>query len=603
VDVRESQPPLGVGVGNLSGISASLIFASLADDVLRTLEPELSYVRLKSGETLFTAGEPGDALYVVVYGRLRALLRGDSDDHQVFGEIGRGESVGEMAVLTGEPRSATVYAIRDTALVRLSKASFERVIVNHPRAMLEMTRLIVTRYRRIINPSSQLQPVAIAVVPCHAAIPAADFTAGLIRALSPGRKVLLLDAASVPQRQPTTDHVPRDVEESDLAGWLHDQELQHDFVIYLADPEPSSWTRLCMRQADLVLFVAGGAAATLQAGLETIGGGAAPGARRELVLLTNGGAPSGTADWLARVSVSAHHHLDLRVPHHYDRLARMLTGRAIGLVLGGGGARALAHIGVIRALEEAGIPIDLVGGTSSGAIVGGQYASGWESARILEESRRVLIEQGSLNDFTLPVIALLRGKRQLRMLQALFGDRRIEDLPVSYFCISTNLTRSTCMVHRTGGLANGVAASCAVPGLTPPRAYGRDILVDGGVLNNLPVNIMRASGRGPVFASSVSPGADLSLDQEYPDSPSPWRLVASWLNPWGTPMLIPSIASILMRTYSLQESLPGAPADLVVESPADSYKLRDWHALNEIAEIGYRAAVPAIEQWQRQQLA
>ena len=95
------------------------------------------------------------------------------------------------------------------------------------------------------------------------------------------------------------------------------------------------------------------------------------------------------------------------------------------------------------------------------------------------------------------------------MLETLFTARRIEDLPLSFFCVSTNLTRSTCMVHRTGVLASAIAASCAMPGLSPPRVDGRDILVDGGVLNNLPVNIMRSSARGPVFASSVSPRADL----------------------------------------------------------------------------------------------
>ena len=128
----------------------------------------------------------------------------------------------------------------------------------------------------------------------------------------------------------------------------------------------------------------------------------------------------------------------------------MLTGRAIGLVLGGGGARGLAHIGVVRAIEEAGVPIDLVGGTSAGAIIGGQVASGWDSARILAESRRVLVEDGSLNDFTLPLVALLRGNRYIRMLDKLYRERRIEDLPISFFCVSANLTRSTCMVHRSG---------------------------------------------------------------------------------------------------------------------------------------------------------
>ena len=201
-----------VGAGNY-GISTSPIFASLAADALASLESELWYVRLKSGETLFAAGEPGDSLYVVVFGRLRALIRNTPRGDQVLGEIGRGEAVGEMALLTGEPRSATVYAIRDTALVKLSKAAFDRVIERHPQVMLEMTRLIVARYQRIIDPSSHTQPVSLAVVPCDAGVPMADFSAGLVRALSPGRNVLSVDSERLQrERAAPADGLTLDVE-------------------------------------------------------------------------------------------------------------------------------------------------------------------------------------------------------------------------------------------------------------------------------------------------------------------------------------------------------------------------------------------------------
>lgn len=605
--LREPLNQLGVEVGPLTSIATSPMFGSLADPALRGLESELSYVSLKSGETLFAAGDPGDALYVVVFGRLRALLGKGPRGDQILGEIGRGEAVGEMALLTGEPRSATVCAIRDTQLMKLSKAGFERLVERQPQLMLEMARLIIARYQRVIHPSAKSQPVALAVVPCDAGVPVADFTAGLVRALSPGRRVLALDPERLQrERGAARDRRSLDLDSADLASWLHEQELQHDYLIYAADRLPSPWSRLCVRQADMVLLVGTtGAAGTLEPGLlETIvSGDGATRARRELVLLYDSGQrmPYGTADWLARLPVSGHHHVDPRLPRDYERLARMLTGRAIGLVLGGGGARGLAHIGVIRALEEARIPIDLVGGTSSGSIIAGQYASGWESARILAESRSVLVEDGSLNDFTLPIVALLRGRRYIRMLEKLFADRRIEDLPLAFFCVSTNLTRSTCMVHRAGLLRRGVAASCAVPGLGPPIADGRDILVDGGIVNNLPVDIMRGLGRGPVFASSVSPRADLCLDREYAELPSPWRVLVSWLNPFGTPLLVPSITSILMRTVSLQQVTSGEPPDLVVEPPGGGYKLLDWRSLDKIMETGYRAAVPAIERWQAQQ--
>jgi predicted acylesterase/phospholipase RssA len=184
------------------------------------------------------------------------------------------------------------------------------------------------------------------------------------------------------------------------------------------------------------------------------------------------------------------------------------------------------------------------------------------------------------------------------MLEQLFADRRIEDLPLDFFCVSTNLTRSTCTVHRNGLLSDALSASCAVPGLRPPRSDGRDILVAGGVLNNLPVDVMRAAGRGPVFASSASPRADLCLDREYPDFVSPWRVLLSWLNPWGTPILVPTLANILVRTYTIQDMTSAEPADLMVEPSGDCINHVDHQAIDAIADAGYRDAMQAIERWQ-----
>ena len=496
-----------------TSLAFSPLFASLADSVLRSLAPELSRVRLRGGQTLFAQGEPGDALYVVVFGRLRAEQREASGQGRVLGEIGRGESVGEMALLTGEPRSATVSAIRDTELVMLTKTAFEQLVEREPRVMLEMARLLIERYQRMLQPTTVTRPVTLALVPCHPDLPIVDVASKLVEALSPGRQVLWLDLPRLERERGAAAGVPIDLESPALAGWLHEQEREHDFLVYVAEPQASPWTHLCVRQADVVLFVGqSGGADRLVPGLhEAFGTVGESGARRELVLLYDSAQrlPEGTAAWQARIAVHDHHHLDPRLPKHYDWLARMLTGQAIGLVLGGGGARGLAHIGVVRAMEEAGVPIDLVGGTSAGAIIGGQVASGWDSAHILAESRRVLVEDGSLNDFTLPLVALLRGNRYIRMLDKLYRERRIEDLPISFFCISANLTRSTCMVHRSGLARRAVAASMAVPGLGPPVINDRELHVDGGVVNNLPVDIMRGFGRGPVVASSVSPRTEV----------------------------------------------------------------------------------------------
>ena len=589
------------------------LFGSLGPSALANLESELTSVRLRAGETLFEAGDEGDALYVVVFGRLRAFLRDGADGGQVLGEIGRGESVGEMALLTSARRSANVTAIRDTELVRLSKESFERMVERQPEIMLAITRLIIGRYQRVIGPAERAQPETLAIVPCNPGIATTEIAAALARALPNSNRLLTVDSGLVKRdlgidvNQPSTG-----LEESGLAGWLHEQEMQPGMMLYVADPQPSPWTRICVRQADVVLLVgAAGAAGQLTAGLLELCGARDPmsGARRELLLVYDSSTeqPHGTAEWLARVTVSAHHHVDPRVPGDFDRLARMLTGRALGLVLGGGGARGLAHIGILRALEDANLPIDLVGGTSIGSFIAAQCAIGWNSARIREETRRVLVDGRSLNDFTLPILALLYGKRFADMFKDFFGERRIDDLPLHFYAIATNLTQSCCTVHRSGFLWKAVASSMSVPGLGPPIFEGLDLLVDGGVVNNLPVDVMRGFDRGPVFASSVSARVEMRLDKEYAQPLSPWRVLASWVNPFGTPLQVPSIMDVLMRTASLQSVASRekgfADADLVIEPPNAGFKLLDWSAIDRIVESGYRCAVPAIEKWQASQRA
>lgn len=580
--------------------SSSSLYRLLAEEPPPALAAELTRVRLAAGEVLFRAGGPGDALYLVVYGRLRALLEDGRDEPTVLGEIGRGESVGEMAVLTGDPRSATVCAIRPTELVRLDRTGFDRLVEQHPAVTLELTRLVVDRYRRTLAPPEADRPATIALVPAHPDVPLGPFSRRLAEALAAHHTLLHLSSDRVAGMRERADP-----DDADLLAWLHAMELEHGGLIYEADPTPTRWTRLCTRQVDTILVV-GSLDETRPPDprlVEAVGRGTGKvGPRRELVLLRSAasGLPTGTDRWRSWIRPDEHHHVDPDRGGDMERLARLLTGEARGLVLGGGGARGWAHIGVIRALEEAGLPVDRVGGSSIGAMIGAQYASGWSPERMREESRRVFIEQGSLNDYTLPVFSVLRGRRYVGLLGTLFGERRIEDLPLGFFCTSTNLTRGELMVHRSGLLRRWVRASMAVPGLGPAVYHDREVLVDGGALDNLPTGVMRDEGRGPVYAVSVSPEEELELDREYSDMMSPWRHLLDRANPFAEPARVPNIATLLLRTVSLPVLESGEKgreaADLVFRPPVARYRLLEWDAMDELIEIGYRTAVSVLEE-------
>ena len=287
-----------------------------------------------------------------------------------------------------------------------------------------------------------------------------------------------------------------------------------------------------------------------------------------------------------------------------ERLARRLTGKSVGLVLSGGGARGFAHIGVIQALEEAGIPIDRLGGTSMGAVIAAQYAAGLDPPAMLELNR-VWQERNPLWDLTLPLIALVSGRTGLRILERMFGDRRIEDLWLDFFCCSTNLTRSELSVHRDGPLARWVRASISIPGIAPPlRIENGDLLVDGGVLNNLPADVMRLLGSGRTIAVDVALPGDLIMDPHDGDMPSPWQMLRSYLPAAGGGITArtPSIFAILERTtlvasLSLSQRL-SREVDLYVSPPVGTFGSFEWGALDRIVAAGLEFGRERIAQWQ-----
>ena len=210
---------------------------------------------------------------------------------------------------------------------------------------------------------------------------------------------------------------------------------------------------------------------------------------------------------------------------------RRVTGRGLGLVLGGGGARGFAHIGVFKALRECGIAVDLVGGTSMGAILSATFAMGLNYEDTLKLARQ-LASPLKLFDPTMPVVSFFASGKVTQVLERIYGDTQIEDLWMPCFCVSSNLTHAVAMVHRRGPLWQAVRASMAIPGVFSPILAEGDLLVDGCVLNNLPIDVMqRLNHDGPIIAVNVFPDVDLLRDYHFGPSISGWQALAGKLNP------------------------------------------------------------------------
>jgi predicted acylesterase/phospholipase RssA/CRP-like cAMP-binding protein len=573
---------------------------------LAELQADAGWVPLRGGDVLFRRGEAGDAAYTVLSGRLRVV--DDSAGERAVNEIGAGEILGEMALLSGERRSATVIAVRDSLLARIPAAAFDRLIERQPAVLRRISALLGDRLRQQ-TAGVAVRPVVrtLAVVPAGAGSDAAGFVRRLAEALAPSGSTLHLDARRVDQalgREGVARCPEDDPAAQRLVQWLNEQELAHRLVIYEADPRLSTWTERAVRQADHVVFVADAAAGPApgeaEQGLQARWR-AARAPRRSLVLLHARDATTrcDVPAFLGVREVDCVYHVDDGRPADFARVARCLTGTGIGLVLGGGGARGFAHLGVLRALAEAGVPIDWVGGTSIGAIIAALVARGLPPDEALACCKEHF---AALRDPTLPVVALLAGRRIRAKLERVFGAVAIEDLVLPYLCVSTNLSRAAQTVHERGLLVHAIRASIALPGVLPPVTVGEDLHVDGGLVNNLPIDVMAGKPEiGTVLAVDVSAEVEMRSPPGQALDVSGWRVLWERLHPRGGEL--PSIMSLLTRSalvasvYWARERHTAEAASLYLRIPMADMRLLAFDRIDEIAARGYAATREAIRGW------
>jgi NTE family protein len=495
-----------------------------------------------------------------------------------------------VALLTGAARSAGVRAIRDSVLLRLDRESFQRLAAAHGTLVLNLAAQVAERLRdRTAGRGGVARGLEnLALLPVVETRRVAAFPARLAAALEAHDSVLRIDASAVEGR-----------DESSLAEWLHEQEARHRFLVLEAAPHSSPWSEMCRRQADVLLFVAD-AAEPPSAGPWARSEGEEAAARRLLVLLHPGDEISGTARWLEAVPADQVHHVRAGSEgRDLARLARVLAGEALGLVLGGGAARGFAHVGVLRALEEAEIPIDWVGGSNIGSVFAALRALDWEAARIGAEARRAFVEENPLGDYTLPLVALLRGRRLRRLVLRHFG-LDIEDLPIPFFCVSSHLDRGEVTVHERGPLWRAIRASVALPGVLPPVVIDGHLAVDGAILNNLPVDVMRERPVGCVI------GVDLSARKprvalDYDEVPGPLEWLSSRLLPFVRRRHLPHILSLMMKaslvaSFAHSRAMHGQ-SDLVLTPPVERFGLLDVRAFDRIVEVGYEHARERLAGW------
>lgn len=584
-------------VAELMGSSDQALVQQVVDRV--------EWRRLEAGEVLFRQGDLADAAYFVVGGRLMVLAATSDGSDELIAELGRGEVVGELGLLDRAPRSATVRAVRDTTLAAFSTTMFEELVATSPQMMLNVTRGILTRLRkpaqRKFDRAASLTIAVTADIDADAMVSAiVDEIArfGTAKHLSSDRVDRTLNRTAISQVATDNVGVPR------LAEFMHEADVGNDHVVLQTDREMTAWTRRALRQADRVVVVCSpnpdaAERALISEIFATLGDASHVATMLAVLHPATADRPRRTAALVGAWRVDDVVHLRSGSSADIGRLARLASGHGYGLVLSGGGGRGLAHLGVLRALHEQGIPVDEVAGCSMGSVIAAGVALGEAGESLMElverQCRRLL-------DYTLPVVSLVKGGRITRNIEDTFGSFDIEDLWLPFYCVSTNLTTSHLEVHRRGSTALALRASIAIPGVLPPVPHAGHLLVDGGVLNNLPFEVMRDNSTvETIIAVDVAPDQGPRARADFGMSVSGFQALGASLRP--SKSIYPSLTSVLLRSMltgavrNQKASMIDGSIDLLLALHLPGIGLLDFEHCREVADAGYAAAKPAIDDW------
>jgi len=560
-------------------------------------------VRLAAGGVLFEEGDVADAAYLVVTGRL-GVHGLDADGERVeLRRLGRGQIIGETGLFERRPRSATVTAIRDTVTVRIGAPAFEELLTRHPALMIRVGRQVLTR---MIRPHAERRSTAVLAV----AVTAPNGSLDLVRSVAES----LLDHGSVTVVTPDVVDAELgragafaadagDVGSPRLTQYLHEVEIRHDVMVVGVRPaDPVPWIRRGLSLADRILVVVSPDPDRGEwEAISRITSSAPADTTLIAVVLHPAGTerPHGSADLLARIGADDILHMRVGSIAEVGRVARLATGRGVGLVLGGGGARGFAHLGVYRALVELGVPIDTVAAASIGAALGGGISIGIGPDQAVASAAESF--PGVL-DYTIPVVSLIKAERLTREIDRVYGGWDFEDVWVPFRCVSTNLTTSRVHLHDRGPLPHAIRASLAIPGVMPPVPSGDDLLVDGGVLDNLPVDVVATEGRcATIIAVDVAPPAGPAAREDYGLSVSGWQALKANLGKGRS--AYPKLTAVLMRSMIVgsmrhrDDLVAESGVDLVLQPDMRGVGLLDFDSVVPVADRGYELSKPTIEAW------
>lgn len=584
-------------------LKTSELFSNIDESVIHQLVQRFEPVYLKSGDVIIKENEIGDCVYLILRGRLGIFKNDENGQSHIIGESRKGDLIGELALITQEPRTATVAAIRDSILLKLSKNSFDEFIARYPLQKLYIIRSAMQRIHRDSKGYTNKTKSIVLVPSAKENFVFDEFVKLFIKQLAINSKVLHLTEDNFHEHLKRNEINNFDSDQARAIQWLTDQEDQFEFIIYEVKPELTTWTNLSLHLSDKIFLIASSKTDEALNTVETaiFSSGIVSTKSIEFILIhpDHIQLPKNTRRWLTNRQVARHHHIKLNEMWTILKLIRFIKGKSIGLVCGGGGAHALGYLGLHKALMELNIPVDILGGTSAGAMVAAFIAHNYSPEKIQEI---LTFDSNKFIEFTIPMIGISSGRRWSNQLKKIYTEYNdIEDLWKSFFCIATNISQYKMDVLQTGLLWKAIRATTSLPAVFPPISNNNDdLLIDGGIVNNLPIDVMKDKMEyGKIIAIHLT--LNSSFHAKIPDGIlSGWKLFLQRFLPYKSKLnQMPNMTDIITNTIMIcsqaHESRIAHQANILIHLDYSKFSFHNFEAAKEIIDEGYRQSMMQLK--------
>ena len=577
-------------------------FHQLTDDCINQVIEAGELIQVNAGEIVIKQGADTNDVYFLLFGRITVEIKNEYNEEFILNEISRGEFFGEMSLLTGEPRGTTLITTKESTLLKIKGDTFKKLLDKHPSIHRYLNTLLINRLKKAnqLNSKTAFQNI------CFLQLDESPSVRNLLQSvkekLSAESNFFFVTKESFSKSNALDINAKNAnwTRKHKFINWVYNLNKDYHHIVYFCDEQDQTWTELCLSQADRIMLVGSkvlpGDLTKIEKDLFVRKNIASKIERNLIIAWEEGDTIANTKNILENRPIKNTFHI--RTGKEVDRLIRYIMGKSIKLVLGGGGAKGFAHLGVYKAMLELDIPVDFVGGTSVGAIMGGSIAFGWSYEEMKEAVYQALVAKNPLNDYHLPLVSLLKGKKLEYTIQKYFGDRQIEDLVIPYYAIASNFTKSRIEILNDGPLSFAIRASISLPTILPPAVKGNSLLVDGGLIDNLPFEYMASLAQGPIIGVDLSTHKERTLD--YDEIPNNFTLLKQKV--FGKRKYkVPSLGQIIMGTMTIASEEKRRnnekKFDVYIKPDVSKYGFLKWNNFETILQIGYDTAFPILQAW------